>query len=168
MGFFFPRDSKAPFRVCCGRRSGCFFLPGMMKCKQFSLSDLEVTGVPPRYPYRCSILHHYHHTRKINWALAHAWVHTLLKIYCHLLIYGLALQSSELSAESFQLFHTTIVWCSMFQKDPGLLSNPRTMIRAEPPLSSVSDEPQMALEFRLRQNFWVSGVFFEIFRASCS
>lgn len=50
-GFFFPRDSKTPFRVCCSRRTGYFFLPGMMKCKQFSLSVLEVTGVPPCYPY---------------------------------------------------------------------------------------------------------------------
>ena len=48
---FFPRDSKAPFRVCCGKRTQYFFLPGMTKCKQFSLSVLEVTGVPPCYPH---------------------------------------------------------------------------------------------------------------------
>lgn len=56
-----------------------FFLPGMMKCKQFSLSDLGVTGVPPRFPYHCSILPCCHHACKINWALAHGRVYTLVK-----------------------------------------------------------------------------------------
>lgn len=143
-----------------------------MKCKHFCLSDLEVTGVPPRYPYHCGILPCYHHACKINWALAHGRVYTLLKIYCQLLIYGLDLQSSELSTgwcglfESFQLFHTTIIWCSWFQRDPGLLFSSRTVIRAESPLSSVSDEPQMSQEFGMRQNLEVSGGFFFFFKPS--
>lgn len=92
----------------------------------------------------------------------------LLKIYCQLLIYGLALQSPELSTrwcdlfESFQLFHTTIKWFSLFQRDPGLLSSPRTVIKAEPPLSSVSDEPQMSQEFRKTLTFPFLFIFLNV------